>query len=81
MNAEGTTITPLMKEIVSEFIALFIEDVINKENVKNICDFDYEEEQAIGNVAKYWINFFDIRVNEFKDILFSVKTAIDTLID
>lgn len=81
LNAEGTTITPLMKEIVSEFIALFIEDVINKENVKNICDFDYEEEQAIGNVAKYWINFFDIRVNEFKDILFSVKTAIDTLID
>ena len=69
-----------MKEIISEFIALFIEDVINKENVENICSFDYEEEQAIGNVAKYWINFFDISVNEFKDILFSVKTAIDTLI-
>lgn len=81
LNAEGTTITPLMKEIVSEFIALFIEDVISKENVENICNTEYEEEQLIGNVAKYWISFFDIRVNEFKDILFSVKSAVDNLID
>ncbi len=81
LNAEGTTVTPLMKEIISEFIALFIADVISKENLENICNSDYEEDQIIGNVAKYWINFFDIRVNEFKEILFSVKTAIDTLID
>ena len=42
---------------------------------------EYEEEQLIGNVAKYWISLFDIRVNEFKDILFSVKSAVDNLID
>lgn len=81
LNTEGTIITPLMKEIISEFIALFIEDVVSKENVENICAFDYEEEQAIGNVTKYWLKFFDIKLNGCKDILYSVKTAIDTLID
>ena len=81
LNTEGTTISPLIREIISEFIALFIEDVTHKETVENICNFDYDEEQAIGNVAKYWINFFDIRLNEYKDILFSVKKVVDTLID
>ncbi len=81
LNTEGTIITPLMEEIVSEFIALFIEDAISKENVENICNAEYEEERLIGNVAKYWIKFLNIGVNEFKDILFSVKNAIDTLID
>jgi len=81
LNTEGATITPLMREIISEFIALFIEDIIKKENIENICSFDYEEEQAIGNVAKYWLKFFNIKVNSFYDILHSVKTTVDTLID
>lgn len=81
LSAEGTTISPLMKEIISEFIALFIDDIIHKENIENICSIDYEEEQAIGNVAKYWLKFFNIEITNFNDMLYSIKCAIDNLID
>jgi|GEM_PF-2659417 hypothetical protein len=81
LNAEGTAISPLMKEIISEFIALFIEDILNKDNIENICSSEYEEEQAIGNVAKYWIKIFDIKTTTFNDMLCSVKKAVDNLIN
>ena len=70
-----------MKEIISEFIALFIEDILNKANIENICSSEYEEEQAIGNVAKYWIKIFDIKTTTFNDMLCSVKKAVDNLIN
>lgn len=81
LNAEGTTISPLMKEIISEYIALFIEEVLTYENAEDICSTKYEEEQAIGNVAKYWLEFFNVKTISFKDILYSIKNMVDKLID
>lgn len=80
LNAEGTSISPLMKEIVSEFIALFIEDVLNRESLEVICSNNYDEEQAIGNVAKYWIKSFNIKTTTSREILFSVKKIVDKIL-
>ena len=81
LNAEGTTISSLMKEIISEFIFLFIEDIKNKESIDDILSIDYEEEQVIGNVAKFWLNYLDIKVNAFDEMLYSIKKSVDKLID
>ena len=56
-------------------------DIIRKYNIENICSSEYEEEQAIGNVAKYWIKFFNIKTTTFNDMLCSVKKAVDNLIN
>lgn len=81
LDTEGGNITPLMKEIITEFLMLFINKIIEQGNDLNeVCSYEYDEIDSIGNIVKFWVNSFDIDTNSIENILSSTKKKVDELI-
>lgn len=78
---ENGKLSPLMKEVLSNFFFLFMKDLEEKGvNLNELSKADYSEiENSIANVAKYWISYLNIDFSSSLNMAMSIRKSINLL--